>query len=284
MSGGRNYRRKFMNTLMFVLAMGATAVALVPLASILMYVVAKGLTALNWDFFTQLPRPVGQPGGGLGNAIIGTIILVVAASFIGIPVGILAGIYLAEFGRGRLAGLVRFICDVMTGIPSIIVGIVVYGTMVLAMKRFSALAGAVALAVIMLPLVTRTTEEMLRLVPNSLREASLALGATRWRTTLSIVLRSAMGGIITGSLLAVARIAGETAPLLFTALNSRYWPTGLLDRIASLPVYIYTYATTPYEEMHRLAWGAALVLVAMVMLISIAARMAGRRFGGGGRQ
>ncbi|PRR75105.1 Phosphate transport system permease protein PstA [Moorella humiferrea] len=284
MSGGRNYRRKFMNTLMFVLAMGATAVALVPLASILMYVVAKGLTALNWDFFTQLPRPVGQPGGGLGNAIIGTIILVVAASFIGIPVGILAGIYLAEFGRGRLAGLVRFICDVMTGIPSIIVGIVVYGTMVLAMKRFSALAGAVALAVIMLPLVTRTTEEMLRLVPNSLREASLALGATRWRTTLSIVLRSAMGGIITGSLLAVARIAGETAPLLFTALNSRYWPTGLLDRIASLPVYIYTYATTPYEEMHRLAWGAALVLVAMVMLTSIAARMAGRRFGGGGRQ
>ncbi|MBE3572516.1 MAG: phosphate ABC transporter permease PstA [Moorella humiferrea] len=284
MSGGRNYRRKFMNTLMFVLAMGATAVALVPLASILMYVVAKGLTALNWDFFTQLPRPVGQPGGGLGNAIIGTIILVVAASFIGIPLGILAGIYLAEFGRGRLAGLVRFICDVMTGIPSIIVGIVVYGTMVLAMKRFSALAGAVALAVIMLPLVTRTTEEMLRLVPNSLREASLALGATRWRTTLSIVLRSAMGGIITGSLLAVARIAGETAPLLFTALNSRYWPTGLLDRIASLPVYIYTYATTPYEEMHRLAWGAALVLVAMVMLTSIAARMAGRRFGGGGRQ
>lgn len=284
MSGGRNYRRKFMNTLMFVLAMGATAVALVPLASILMYVVAKGLTALNWDFFTQLPRPVGQPGGGLGNAIIGTIILVVAASFIGIPLGILAGIYLAEFGRGRLAGLVRFICDVMTGIPSIIVGIVVYGTMVLAMKRFSALAGAVALAVIMLPLVTRTTEEMLRLVPNSLREASLALGASRWRTTLSIVLRSAMGGIITGSLLAVARIAGETAPLLFTALNSRYWPTGLLDRIASLPVYIYTYATTPYEEMHRLAWGAALVLVAMVMLTSIAARMAGRRFGGGGRQ
>lgn len=284
MSGGRNYRRKFMNTLMFVLAMGATAVALVPLASILMYVVAKGLTALNWDFFTQLPRPVGQPGGGLGNAIIGTIILVVAASFIGIPVGILAGIYLAEFGRGRLAGLVRFICDVMTGIPSIIVGIVVYGTMVLAMKRFSALAGAVALAVIMLPLVTRTTEEMLRLVPNSLREASLALGATRWRTTLSIVLRSAMGGIITGSLLAVARIAGETAPLLFTALNSSYWPTGFLDRIASLPVYIYTYATTPYEEMHRLAWGAALVLVAMVMLTSIAARMAGRRFGGGGRQ
>ncbi|WP_433543297.1 phosphate ABC transporter permease PstA [Neomoorella humiferrea] len=284
MSGGRNYRRKFMNTLMFVLAMGATAVALVPLASILMYVVAKGLTALNWDFFTQLPRPVGQPGGGLGNAIIGTIILVVAASFIGIPLGILSGIYLAEFGRGRLAGLVRFICDVMTGIPSIIVGIVVYGTMVLAMKRFSALAGAVALAVIMLPLVTRTTEEMLRLVPNSLREASLALGATRWRTTLSIVLRSAMGGIITGSLLAVARIAGETAPLLFTALNSRYWPTGLLDRIASLPVYIYTYATTPYEEMHRLAWGAALVLVAMVMLTSIAARMAGRRFGGGGRQ
>ncbi|MGI6286159.1 phosphate ABC transporter permease PstA [Neomoorella humiferrea] len=273
-----------MNTLMFVLAMGATAVALVPLASILMYVVAKGLTALNWDFFTQLPRPVGQPGGGLGNAIIGTIILVVAASFIGIPLGILSGIYLAEFGRGRLAGLVRFICDVMTGIPSIIVGIVVYGTMVLAMKRFSALAGAVALAVIMLPLVTRTTEEMLRLVPNSLREASLALGATRWRTTLSIVLRSAMGGIITGSLLAVARIAGETAPLLFTALNSRYWPTGLLDRIASLPVYIYTYATTPYEEMHRLAWGAALVLVAMVMLTSIAARMAGRRFGGGGRQ
>lgn len=284
MSRGRNYHRKFINTLMFVLAMGATAVALIPLASIFMYVVAKGLAALNWDFFTQLPKPVGQPGGGLGNAIIGTIILVITASLMGIPVGILAGIYLAEFGRGRLAGFIRFTCDVMTGIPSIIVGIVVYGTMVLAMKRFSALAGAVALAVIMLPLITRTTEEMLRLVPVSLREASLALGATRWRTTLSIVLRSAMGGIITGSLLAVARIAGETAPLLFTALNSRYWPTGLLERIASLPVYIYTYATTPYEEMHRLAWGASLVLVAMVMLINLTARMMGRRLGGGGRQ
>ncbi|WP_258360123.1 phosphate ABC transporter permease PstA [Moorella sulfitireducens (nom. illeg.)] len=281
MTGERNQRRKFMNNLMFVLALGATIMALIPLGSILLYVASKGLIALNWDFFTQLPKPVGEPGGGLANAIAGTLILVGLASLMGIPLGILTGIYLSEFSRGRLAWLVRFICDVMTGIPSIIVGIVVYGTLVLAMKRFSAIAGGVALAIIMLPLVTRTTEEMLKLVPHSLREASLALGASRWRTTYSIVLRSAMGGIITGSLLAVARIAGETAPLLFTALNSRYWHTGLDQRIASLPVYIYTYATTPYDELHRLAWGAALVLVAMVMVASLAARLAGRKAGGG---
>jgi len=277
----RNRRRRLANSLMSLLAVLATVAALIPLVSILFYVAAKGLLSLNWDFFTRLPQPVGEPGGGLANAIAGTLILVGLASAMGIPFGILAGIYLAEFGKGRLAWLVRFICDVMTGIPSIIVGIVVYGTIVLTMKRFSALAGGVALAIIMLPLVTRTTEEMLKLVPNSLREASLALGASHWRTTYSIVLRSARGGIITGSLLAVARVAGETAPLLFTALNSSYWHTGLDQRIASLPVYIYTYATTPYDELHRLAWGAALVLVAMVLVTSIAARLVGRQTGGG---
>ncbi|MEW6661129.1 MAG: phosphate ABC transporter permease PstA [Bacillota bacterium] len=278
---GQNRRRKVIDRVMGGLAVAATMIALVPLASILIYVTAKGMAAINWDFFTQLPKPVGETGGGLANAVIGSVILVGLASALGIPLGILAGIYLSEFGRGRLAWLVRFLCDVMTGIPSIIVGIAVYGTIVLAMKRYSAFAGGVALAVIMLPLVTRTTEEMLRLVPNSLREASLALGASHWRTTLSVVLRSAAGGIITGSMLAVARVAGETAPLLFTALSSRYWHTGLDQRIASLPVYIFTYAGTPYEELHRLAWGAALVLLSLVLVASILARLAGRKAYGG---
>ncbi|MGI9952971.1 phosphate ABC transporter permease PstA [Moorellaceae bacterium AZ2] len=266
---------------MLTLTLGATVVALIPLGSILFYVAAKGLPAVNLDFFTQLPTAVGEPGGGLANAIVGTIILVLLAGAMAIPLGILTGIYLAEFGKGRLAWAVRFMCDVLTGVPSIIVGIVVYGTVVLAMKRFSALAGGIALAIIMLPLVARTTEEMLRLVPQNLREASLALGATQGRTVKSVVLRSAMGGIITGVMLATARIAGETAPLLFTALNSRYWPTGLGERIASLPVYIFTYSTTPYEDLHRLAWGAALVLVAMVLATSIAARLAARKVNGG---
>ena len=279
----RNQRRRIVDRIMGVLSVLATVVALIPLASILIYVSAKGLSAINWDFFTKLPKPVGEPGGGMANAIVGTMILVGLASAMGIPLGILAGIYLAEFGRGRLAWTVRFICDVMTGIPSIIVGIAVYGTIVVAMKRYSAIAGGVALAIIMLPLVTRTTEEMLKLVPNSLREASLALGAPQWRTVVSVVLRSAAGGIITGVMLAVARIAGETAPLLFTALSSRYWHTGLDQRIASLPVYIYTYATTPYEDLHRLAWGAALVLLALVLVTSMAARVAGRRASGGNR-
>jgi phosphate transport system permease protein len=278
---GRSRRRKVMDRLMGGLAVIATMIALVPLASILIYVTAKGMAAINWDFFTQLPKPVGEVGGGLANAIVGTLVLVGLASGLAIPLGILAGIYLSEFGRGRLGWSVRFLCDVMTGIPSIIVGIAVYGTIVLTMKRHSAIAGGVALAVIMLPLVTRTAEEMLRLVPNSLREASLALGASHWRTTLSVVLRSAAGGVITGSLLAVARAAGETAPLLFTALSSKYWHTGLDQRIASLPVYIFTYAGTPFAELHRLAWGAALVLLSMVLAASILARLAGRKAYGG---
>ncbi|MGB9662397.1 MAG: phosphate ABC transporter permease PstA [Moorellaceae bacterium] len=277
----RRARRKWINTFMLALTVIATVIALIPLASILIYVTVRGLPALNLDFFTQLPRAVGEPGGGLANAIVGTIVLVLLAGAMAIPVGILTGIYLAEFGRGRFAWLVRFLCDVLTGVPSIIVGIVVYGTVVLAMKRFSALAGGIALAIIMLPLVARTTEEMLRLVPHSLREASLALGATQGRTIKSVVLRSASGGIITGAMLATARVAGETAPLLFTALNSRYWPTGLDERIASLPVYIFTYSTTPYEDLHRLAWGAALVLVVMVMATSIAAKLAARKVNGG---
>ncbi|HBT46598.1 MAG TPA: phosphate ABC transporter permease PtsA [Peptococcaceae bacterium] len=277
----RGLKRKLWNRFMLALTVVATAAALVPLASILYYVAVRGLPALNLDFFTKLPAAVGEPGGGLANAILGTIILVLLAGAMAVPVGILTGIYLAEFGRGRLAWTVRFLCDVLTGVPSIIVGIVVYSTVVLTMKRFSALAGGIALAIIMIPLVARTTEEILRLVPQSLREASLALGATRVRTVRSVVLRSAMGGIITGVMLATARIAGETAPLLFTALNSRYWPGGLTDHIASLPVYIFTYSTTPYEELHRLAWGAALILVVMVLTTSIAARLAARRLNGG---
>jgi len=277
----RKFKRKWWNRFMLFLTVLATGIALVPLASILVYVTIKGLPALNWEFFTQLPKAVGEPGGGLGNAILGTIILVLLAAGIALPFGILTGIYLAEFGKERLAFIVRFLCDVLTGVPSIIVGIVVYSTVVLTMKRFSALAGGIALAIIMLPLVARSTEEMLRLVPRSLREASLALGATQGRTIRSVVLRSALGGIVTGAMLATARVAGETAPLLFTALNSRYWPTGLDERIASLPVYIFTYSTTPYEDLHRLAWGAALVLVSMVLGTSIAARIAAKKVNGG---
>lgn len=283
MNSRRNQWRKLVNRSMIALSVAATLVALIPLGSILLYVSAKGLSVLDWDFFTQLPKPVGEQGGGLANAIVGSVVIVGLASAIGIPLGIMAGVYLSEFGKGRLAGMVRFVSDVMTGIPSIIVGIAVYGTLVLAMKRYSAIAGAVALAIIMLPLVTRTTEEMLKLVPNSLREASLALGVSQWRTIVSVVLPSAAGGIITGAMLAVARIAGETAPLLFTALSSRYWHTGLDQRMASLPVYIYTYATTPYEDLHQLAWGAALVLVAMVLVTSVVARAAGRKANGGNR-
>ena len=256
-----------------VACIGATLLALLPLGSVLYYVAARGLGGLDLAFFTELPLPVGESGGGMANAIVGTLELVGLASLIGVPLGIMAGVYLSELDHGsRFATLVRFCADVMAGIPSITIGIFVYSLMVIRTKEFSALAGAFALSIIMLPTVTRTTEELLRLVPDALREAALGLGVPTWRATLWVVVRTALPGIVTGIMLAVARIAGETAPLLFTAFNNRYWAEGLDEPIASLPVQIYTYAVSPYDDWHRQAWAAALVLVGMVLVLNVLAR------------
>lgn len=251
----------------------ATLLALLPLASVLIYVTAKGIGGLNWDLFVELPKPVGEVGGGFGNAMLGTLLLVGLACAVSIPIGVLAGLYLSELGSTRLARAVRFSADVMSGVPSIAVGIFVYSLVVLSMRRFSALAGGIALGILMLPTITRTTEELLKLVPDSLREAGLALGVPKWRVILQVVLRTGAPGIATGVMLAVARAAGETAPLLFTAFGNRFWSTSLDKPIASLPVQIFTYAVSPYEDWHRQAWAAALVLIAMVLLLNVAARL-----------
>jgi phosphate transport system permease protein len=257
----------------------AAILATLPLVLILGHLVAKGASSLSLAFFTHMPRPVGEPGGGMANAIVGTLILIGVASSIGLPIGIGAGLYLAEKRRTPLANVVRFLSDVLNGLPSIVLGIFAWEILVKG-RGFSALAGGVALGAMMIPLVTRTTEEMLLVVPNSLREAALALGYARWRTSISVVLRTALAGIATGALVAVARIAGETAPLLFTAFGNQFWSTSLRQAIAALPVQIYTYAISAYDEWHRLAWAGALVLITMVLLISIAARFATRsRFG-----
>jgi len=275
-------RRRIMDRAMTALAVVAVLVALVPLASVLVYTVVQGASAINWAFFTQLPQPVGEPGGGMANAVVGTLILVVLASCIGAPVGILGGLFLGELGGGRLGGLIRYAADVMNGIPSIVIGVFVYAIAVVPVKHFSALAGGLALGVIMIPLVMRTTEEIVRLVPVSLREASLALGIPWWITTLRIVLRTAAAGVVTGVMLAVARIAGETAPLLFTAFNNQFWPTGLNQPVASLTVQLYNYAIAPYDDWHRQAWAAALVLMTITLLFNIVSRLAMRaRFAAG---
>jgi phosphate transport system permease protein len=252
----------------------ATLLALLPLASVLIYVTAKGIGGLSWDLFTELPAPVGELGGGFGNAMVGTLLLVGLACAVSIPVGVLAGLYLSELGATtRLGKAVRFSSDVMSGVPSIAVGIFVYSLVVLSMRRFSALAGGIALGILMLPTITRTTEELLKLVPDSLREAGLALGVPKWRVILQVVLRTGAPGIATGVMLAVARAAGETAPLLFTAFGNRFWSTSLDKPIASLPVQIFTYAVSPYDDWHRQAWAAALVLIAMVLVLNVAARL-----------
>lgn len=266
-------RRKLGDRLVTLLTGLAVLAAVVPLFSILIYVGIRGLPALNVAFFTQMPKPIGEAGGGMLNAIVGSILLVTLATAIGLPVGIMAAIYLSEYGRGRLANTIRLFTEVMSGLPSIVVGIFAYTIVVRPLHHFSALAGGFALGVLMIPVVTRTAEEMIRMVPQSLREAGLALGLPKWRVILSIVLPSAASGIITGSMLAIARVAGETAPLLFTALNNAFFSTSLLQPIASLPVQIYTYATTPYEELHRLAWGGAFVLVMMVLITNLLTRL-----------
>jgi phosphate transport system permease protein len=266
-------RRRLVNVVAQGLAVACTVAVLVPLVLIFGYLLAQGITSVNYDFFTQLPKPVGEPGGGMANAIVGTLTLIGLACAIGLPVGVLSGVYLAEYGYGRFGWGVRFAADVLTGVPSIVIGIYAYTLIVLPMHGFSAYAGGCALAVIMLPIVARTTEEMVKLVPNSLREASLALGVPAWRTTIWVVIRTARGGIVTGIMLAVSRVAGETAPLLFTAFGNQFWHHGLNGPISSLPVQIYTYAISPFDDWHRQAWAGALVLLSLIFLTSLSVRV-----------
>jgi phosphate transport system permease protein len=273
----RRALRRFFSNLMVGLMIGAVIAALAPLFFILANLLLKGAGSLSLDFFTRTPAPAGEHGGGVVHAIVGTLIIVGVAGLIGLPVGIAAGIYCAEYPGSRLTWVTRFVADVLNGTPSIVVGVFAWAWIVATQKHFSALAGSAALAMLMIPMVLRTTEEMIKLVPNSLREAALALGYSRWRTSLSIVLRTTLPGIVTGSLLAVARIAGETAPLLFTALGSQYLSFDVNQPMASLPLTVFTYATGPYEEWHRNAWAAALVLILVVLVLSVGARLAIRR-------
>jgi phosphate transport system permease protein len=269
--------RKFKSNLIVTLCGASVLLALVPLAMILFYVISRGFSALNWDFFTQMPKPVGEAGGGMANAIVGTLILIVIAGLIAIPVGVLSGVHLAEFKGTRFSSMVRFAADVLNGVPSIVIGIFAYAIVVLPLKRFSALAGGVALAIIMIPVVARTTEELLRLVPGGLKEAALALGATRAKAMFSVILPAALPGILTGILVALARVAGETAPLLFTAFNNRFFSTNITQPIGSLTVQVFTYALSPYDDWIRQAWAGALVLVTIILILSIIARVVTRR-------
>ena len=269
--------RKAINYFMTALCALALAVALVPLVSLLWLVVSRGVSGLSWTFFTATPAPVGESGGGVGNSIAGTLYIVGLGCAIGVPLGVGAGVYLAERGDGRLGDAIRFTAEVLSGVPSIVVGIVAYGLVVLPMRRFSALAGGVALAVLMVPTLARSTEELVRLVPGSLREASLALGVPQWRTSLRVVLRTALGGIMTAILLSVARAAGETAPLLFTSLNNQYWNWRPDQPTASLTVQIFNYAVSPYQEWHDKAWSSALVLLLLVGSLSLVGRLLSRR-------
>ena len=269
-------RRRATSGVMIALTCLAAAAAIVPLVAILGYLLQQGAAALSVDFFINMPRPVGEAGGGMANAIVGTLILIGIASAVGLPVGIGAGLYLAERGRTKLANLVRFLADVLNGLPSIVMGIFAWQFLVRPLGHFSALAGGAAIGAMMIPIVTRTTEEMVRTVPQSLREAALALGYPRWRTSLQVVLRTALGGIVTGVLVAVARVAGETAPLLFTAFGNQFWSTDVTQPIAALPLQVFVYAISPYDEWHAQAWAGALVLIALVLAISVLARLAVR--------
>jgi phosphate transport system permease protein len=273
----RRVLRQTISNFMVGLMIGAVIVALLPLFFILINLVLKGASSLSLDFFTQTPAPAGETGGGVVHALVGTLLIVGMGSLIGLPIGIAAGIYCAEYPTSRLTWVTRFVADVMNGTPSIVVGVFAWAWIVATQKHFSALAGSVALALLMIPMVLRTTEEMIKLVPNSLREAALALGYPRWRTSLSVVIRTTLPGIVTGALLATARIAGETAPLLFTALGSQYLSFDLNAPMAALPLTVFTYATGPYEEWHRYAWAAALVLIVVVFILSLGARLAIRR-------
>jgi len=260
-------RRNATNYFVSTLAVLATIVVIMPLVAILFYLIYMGASSLNLAFFTHIPAPVGESGGGMANSIVGSGIILALASLMGIPIGIAAGVYLAEFGQGTfLANAIRFTADVLNGVPSIVMGISIYSLVVMKQKHFSALAGGIALAIMMVPTITRTTEEMLATVPHAIREAALGLGVPKWRTVVSISLRTASPGIITGCMLAFARVAGETAPLLFTAFGNQFWSFKLDEPIAALPLQIFVYAISPYDEWHRLAWAGALVLIVMIMV------------------
>jgi phosphate transport system permease protein len=269
----RRVRGKIMIALMALCVL----VALLPLLFILGTLVVKGASSLSFDFFTRMPAPAGEDGGGVAHAIVGTLIIVGVAALMGLPLGIGAGIYCAEYPGNKIAVISRFVADVMNGTPSIVVGVFAWAWIVATQKHFSGLAGSVALAMLMIPMVMRTTEEMIKLVPNSLREAALALGYPRWRTSLTVVLKTILPGVVTGTLLATARIAGETAPLLFTALGSQFLNLNPAQPMAALPLTVFTYATGPYEQWHRLAWASALVLILVVLVLSIGARLATRQ-------
>jgi phosphate transport system permease protein len=273
----RNRFRRFTSATVVALCGLAVLLALIPLALILFYVVTKGATSLSPAFFTQMPQPVGEVGGGMSNAIFGSLLVTAIGAVLAIPIGIMSGIYAAEYAGSRFAALARFAADTLNGVPSIVIGVFVYGIAVLPFRRFSAIAGGIALGIMMIPLIMRTTEELLRLVPPALREGALALGATRGRAVFTVVVPAALPGIITGILLALARIAGETAPLLFTSFNNRFWSTDVRQPISTLTVQVYTYAIAPYPDWHRQAWAGALVLVAMVLLCSLLARVATAR-------
>jgi phosphate transport system permease protein len=273
----RNLRRKIVSHTIVVLCAAAVLLALIPLALVLFYVVSQGISSLNWAFFTHMPTPVGEPGGGMANSIVGSLMVTGLGAAFAIPIGLMAGIYASEYRGTRLASFVRFAADTLNGVPSIVIGVFAYGVAVLPFHRFSAVAGGVALGIMMLPLVTRTTEELLVLVPPSLREGALALGATRARAVFTVVVPAALPGILTGILLALARVAGETAPLLFTAFNNRYFTSDIREPISTLTVQVFTYAISPYEDWHRQAWAGALVLVAIVLTCSLLARFATAR-------
>jgi len=266
-----------MNALATAAAVSAVVLVLLPLGAIFIYLVYKGAGSINWAFLTQTPKPVGEAGGGMANAIAGSCLILMIGSVVGVPIGIGAGIYLAEYGHNRLGDLIRFTADVLNGVPSIIVGIVAYGLVVLTQGHFSALAGGAALAIMMVPTITRTTEEMLLLVPTNVREAAYGLGVSRWRTTLSITLRTATSGVITGVMLAFARVAGETAPLLFTAFGNQFWNWHLNQPTAALPLQIFTYAISPFDEWHRQAWAGALILIVLIVVSVSAVRIVAGR-------
>ena len=270
-------RRKIISAVFVGFCAASVAVALVPLAFILYFVLRQGVSSLDLAFFTQTPKPVGESGGGMANAMVGTLIMIGMAALLAVPVGIISGVYVSEYRRSKLSAAVRFSADVLNGVPSIVIGIFAYSLAVLPFGGFSALAGALALGVMMIPIILRTTEELLALVPSSLREASLALGASRARTVFQVILPAALPGILTGILVALARIAGETAPLLFTSFNNRYWSTRLDKPMASLTVQVYTYAISPYDDWHRQAWAEATVLIGSILIFSLLARLAARR-------
>jgi len=269
--------RKALSSAFVAFCAASVLIALVPLAFVLFFVLGKGMHAINLDFFRHVPTPVGEPGGGMANAIVGSLIVTALAAVMAIPVGVVSGIYMSEYAGTRFVSVVRFAADTLNGVPSIVIGVFAYGVLVLPFKQFSAIAGGFALGVMMIPIIARTTEELLLLVPGSMREGALALGATRARAVFTVVVPAALPGIVTGVVLALARIAGETAPLLFTSFNNRFFTASVTQPISTLTVQVFTYATGPYEDWHRQAWAGALVLVGIVLLCSLLARFATRR-------